>query len=335
MHDETDTIFKQAKLSAKKAKKKGVLRSEPQAFSLTKGKLETATEQNGLITSVSGNTASVLVNEILYEATASASLMTDCAVGDKVTVDLETTPIRILSLQPRHTELARTKGEGGSRHRKQKQVIAANINIAVIVATATNPAFGPELVDRYIILSKAAGIEPIICLNKSDLTTERHPAIEWYRHQGMVVIETSPKTGLGLNELRQTIRGKTAILLGKSGAGKSSLINAIDPNANIKTQTLSEHAQQGQHTTTRSDIHVLEPNTYLIDTPGIRTLDISHVDEDDIAIGFPDINELAQSCRFSDCHHYKEPGCAVKQAIETRKLPTWRWESYQNIKMEK
>ncbi len=324
MHDEQDYFLKKTKLSAKKAKKKGILVHKDH---------EQSSGPIGRIASIHGNTVSVLLNETLYEAIASALFMTGFTVGDKVTVDLTTTPIRILSVHPRHTELARTKGESGSRHRKQKQVIAANIDTAIIVATAANPAFEPELVDRYIILSKSADIEPIICLNKSDLTTERHPAIDWYRHQGIPVIETSPKTGLGLEKLRQTIREKTAILLGKSGAGKSSLINALDPNANIKTQTLSEHAQQGQHTTTRSDIHLLEPGTYLIDTPGIRTLDISHVDEDDIAIGFPDISELAQSCRFSDCRHEKEPGCTVEQAIKTGELPTWRWESYQNIKI--
>ena len=209
--------------------------------------------------------------------------------------------------------------------------MAANVDTAVIVATATQPDFEPELVDRYIILCHSAVIEPIVCLNKIDLTKKRHPALELYHQQGLTVIETSPKTGFGLDDLRDTIRGKMAILLGKSGAGKSTLINALLPHANVETQELSKRAQQGQHTTTRSDIHVWEPGSFLIDTPGIRTLDVSHLDEDDVALGFPDILLLAQNCRFTDCRHETEPSCAVRAAEEAGTLPKWRWKSYARI----
>ncbi|MBP6945614.1 ribosome small subunit-dependent GTPase A, partial [Patescibacteria group bacterium] len=285
----------------------------------------------GLIASVYGGAASVLLDGKTHEATAPVSLLTQLTVGDRVSLDPTTTPIRILSIEPRRTELARTKGEGGSRHHKQKLVIAANIDVAIIVATATNPAFEPELVDRYLILCRAANIEPIICLNKVDLTAERHPALDWYRSQNIPVIETSPKINQGIAELQAAIRSKIGILLGKSGAGKSSLINILTPGANVETKEVSGHAQQGQHTTTRSNIHIWAPDSYIIDTPGIRTLDVEHVDDDDITLGFPDILGLSHNCHFSNCQHNKEPGCAVQEALIQKILPTWRWESYRDI----
>jgi ribosome biogenesis GTPase len=286
----------------------------------------------GVIASVYGGAVAVLVESETVSAIGPSSLTDGLVVGDKVTVDVAGEPARIMSVEPRQTELARMHGESGSRHRKQRRVMAANIDTAVIVVTAAEPAFEPELADRYITLCRAAGIEPVVCLNKADLTEARHPALDLYRHQGLPVIETSPKTGLGLDHLREAIRGKMAILLGKSGAGKSSLINALIPHANVETQALSERAQQGQHTTTRSDIHSWEPGSFLIDTPGIRTLDVSHLDEDDVSLGFPDVLALAQTCRFADCRHETEPGCAVRTALETETLPSWRWESYQNIR---
>jgi ribosome biogenesis GTPase len=326
MYDDYEDEFpKKPKLSAKKAQKKGLLKPllTPNPTSLI---------PVGLIASVYGGAASVLLDEKTHEAIAPVSLLTQLTVGDRVSIDRSTSPIRILTIEPRRTELARTKGEGSSRHHKQKQVIAANIDVAIIVATATNPAFEPELVDRYLILCRAANLEPIICLNKVDLTAERHPALAWYRSQNIPVIETSPKTNQGIAELQTLIRGKTSILLGKSGAGKSSLINVLIPGANVETKELSEHAQQGQHTTTRSNIHLWAPESCIIDTPGIRTLDVEHVDDDDIMLGFPDILELSQGCHFSNCQHHKEPGCAVQEALTKKILPSWRWESYQRIR---
>ena len=288
----------------------------------------------GIISSVYGGAVAVLVENETVSAIGPSSLTDGLVVGDKVTVDTAGEPARIMSVEPRRTEIARMHGDGDSRHRAERRVMAANIDTAVIVATAMQPEFEPELVDRYIVLCRAAGIEPVVCLNKVDLTEIRHPALALYREQRLTVVETSPKTGLGLDDLRDAIRAKMAILLGKSGAGKSSLINALLPHANVETQGLSERAQQGQHTTARSDIHVWEPGSCLIDTPGIRTLDVSHLDEDDVSLGFPDILKLAQACRFADCRHETEPGCAVRTAIETEMLPTWRWKSYRNIRTD-
>lgn len=327
MHDDEDFLVKKPKLSVKKAKKKGVL-NNPR----TQTAPPLLDAPIALVASVYGGGVSLLLNSKMHEGIAPGNLMTELVTGDRVHVQERSEPLRITSILPRQTVLQRTRTEGGSRHRAQQQVLAANVDTAVIVATATNPAFEPTLVDRYIVLCRASGIEPIVCLNKAELTADRHPALDWYRNHGLRVIETSPKTGLGIEALREVLRGKTAILLGKSGAGKSTLTNVLVPGAKVKTQELSEHAQQGQHTTTRSDIHVWESGSYVIDTPGIRTLDVSHVDEDDIAVGFPDVFEIAQGCKFADCQHETEPECKVQEAKETGALPEWRWESYRTLK---
>ncbi|MDR1219422.1 MAG: ribosome small subunit-dependent GTPase A [Treponema sp.] len=258
------------------------------------------------------------------------NLINQLAVGDKVALDKDNA---IVSALNRTSFLARLRGDS-TRHSRRgfsEHVIAANVDAAVIVATTKEPDFQPRLIDRYLILCEYGNVEPIICLNKSDLTDERDAALEWYRKMGISVIETSAIKNTGIQELIDAIHGKTVVFAGNSGVGKSSLINKINPRAAIKTQAVSGKGRQGRHTTTGSNLYMLDKETCLIDTPGIRSLGLSGVNGCDIKWYFKDFNKYEGLCKYKDCLHDIEPECAVKKAVSDDKISPERYRSYIRI----
>jgi ribosome biogenesis GTPase len=276
----------------------------------------------------------ILKNGDYFEAKLDASfpkaLGNQLVVGDKVTLNKENNIVLHLN---RTSCLARLRGDSArhSQHVFSEHVIAANIDIAVIVATTKEPAFQPRLIDRYLILCEYGNVEPIICLNKSDLTYERDAALEWYKKMGISVIETSVIKNTGIKELIDAIHGKLVVFVGNSGVGKSSLINKINPSVTIKTQSISGKGRQGRHTTTGSNLYILDENTYLIDTPGIKSLGLSGVDSDDIKWYFKDFTIYEGLCKYKDCLHDIEPECAVKKAVSENKISIERYKSYIRI----
>jgi ribosome biogenesis GTPase / thiamine phosphate phosphatase len=212
------------------------------------------------------------------------------------------------------------------RQPKKPHVIAANVNLAIIVATAAEPAFSLSLVDRYLLLCQYGNIQPLICLNKCDLTDIRHPILNDYRDiLGIEVIETSVKDNTGIAELKRKILGKSVVLVGASGVGKSSLINQL-LDKTLKTQTISSKTKKGRHTTTVFNLYPLEEG-YIIDTPGVRSLDIGNIPRSELKNYFPEFNHLAPYCKYRDCLHFHEKNCAVKdaQAEHTIKM---RYQTY-------
>lgn len=220
---------------------------------------------------------------------------------------------------------------------KESHIIAANIDQAFIVVTVKYPETTLNFIDRFLVTAEAYNIPAIIIFNKIDLfnSEEMEKVNEWfgiYHEIGYKCIGTSTKTGQGMDELKEIMQGKISVFGGNSGVGKSSLINFIDPKLNLKTSTISEAAHKsGRHTTTFSEMFDLEIGGYIIDTPGIRSFGMIDMKEDDISHFFPEIFKISDECRFNNCTHTHEPGCAVKISVEEGEIATSRYESYLSI----
>ncbi len=265
-----------------------------------------------------------LIDERLKENDA-----TLIAPGDEVLVEDEGGEGIVRGVAPRRTRLSRP---GGVHARIGEQVLAANADVLVVVAAAADPPFRPGLVDRFLIAAQIGGVTPLLCINKIDLVDETPTALSIYRELGIDVTLTSCETGTGLDALRDRLRGKLAVLSGHSGVGKSSLLNALDPDMTIHTQPVSESSQRGRHTTTGGRLYELEGGIRVIDTPGIRALGLWQVGPEEVAWFFPEIGDAARGCKFRDCTHMHEPGCAVQAAVEDGAIHRARFDSYLRIR---
>lgn len=296
---------------------------------------EMAGAQLGIISSVRDKRIMVMCNDQSWDAILAvaipAKLGTRLVVGDRVffTTLENSTSVVIEARQPRVSVLSRFKGE---RHRvsvlaQDEQIIGANIDRAVIVVAKKHPAFHPRFVDRYLVICENGGIAPLVCMNKSDLSDEDIPALEWYRSAGIPVIETSVTTKQGIDALKKHITGKTIVFVGNSGVGKSSLVNAI-LGAQLETKEVSLKTGKGRHTTTASSLYHWSHDSYVIDTPGIRSLGVFHIDKLDLQGGFPEFKDYVNGCQYSDCSHSHEPICGVRQAVDDGHINQYRYESY-------
>jgi ribosome biogenesis GTPase len=236
------------------------------------------------------------------------------AVGDEVEFDPERgTLLRVL---PRRTQLARLR----PGRRGELQVVAANVDRVAIVASVVEPPFRSGLVDRFMLAAHAGGLEPLLVVNKIDLLggSGLPEEVEAYRE----ILPTHPvsaRSGSGLDALRSALRGARTVLAGHSGVGKSSLINALEPDLQLATGELARHGR-GRHTTARSVWVRLEPGSIAIDTPGVREIASGPVERALLERVYPDVARFAADCRFRDCAHAGEPGCAVRAAVESGAL---------------
>lgn len=263
------------------------------------------------------------------------NLLQTLSVGDAVTIGIDGDGLVIEHLVKRKTVLSRLRRDSSRRsaaNEKNEQVVAANIDVAVIVVATQNPPLHPRFIDRYLILVEHSGIEPIICLNKCDLGGNSG-VLSSYRELGIEVVETSAVRDQGIDRLRDLIKGKTVVLVGQSGVGKSSLINAIAPGTNLRTGQTSEKTGRGKHTTTSSLLLAWNSDSYLIDTPGIRALEIWNITREDLQFYFNEIQELSSGCKYGNCIHYHElfEDCAVKRAVKEGRLSSARYDSYLRV----
>lgn len=236
----------------------------------------------------------------------------------------------VIELEPRKSELARPDKNG------RKKTIAANID-QVLIMTSPGAEFSTGLIDRYLITAENLGIHPLIIFNKIDVLEESRllefkQQLAAYETIGYPVILTSSKTAHGLDALLPYLVNKTSIIVGKSGVGKSSLINQILPDAEARVGDISEATGKGTHTTTTARLyHLPESGGDVIDSPGIREFGLWQITQHEVAHGFREFRDYAEQCRFRDCLHRGEPGCAVAEAVTQGAIASTRYKSYQRI----
>lgn len=293
----------------------------------------------GIVLEVKYKTAYVLYNNEIISATLKKGINTICNKiifpGDKVIIEKAKTSYTITNLLKRTSILSRVKKDGTRLNNLgTTKNIASNIDLAVIVASAKDPVLHPKFIDRYLLLLENSNIPTIICLNKSDLKTEETEKILGvYRNLGLKVIETSTYTNQGITNLKEELRGKQAIFIGNSGVGKSSLTNALMDTETIKTSTISSKSKRGRHTTTSSKYYIWDEDSSIIDTPGIRSLDVSNLNPIEIQNYFKEFSNIKEKCKYKNCLHYQEPttACTIKQAVENNTINKNRYQSYLRI----
>ena len=256
------------------------------------------------------------------------------AVGDRVEwyEDSESSAV-VVNVLPRHSQLERPNPYEGIK------IIAANVD-HLIVVVAPAPTLSDVLLDRYLVAGEITGIPVSIVLNKIDLLAADARAVlesrlQLYRTLDYPVFAISTHTGLGIAELRAHMRDGCSVFVGQSGVGKSSLIKALLPDAKPDVGEISEGSALGQHTTSVSRLYFLPEGGHLIDSPGTREFGLWHLEREQINRGFRDLIAIAGRCKFRNCAHEREPGCAVLQAVETGELAATRWQSYQSILADK
>ena len=254
------------------------------------------------------------------------------AVGDRVLVDLEGDPVRLTEVLPRRNYLGRT----ASSHDPREQVLAANVDQLLAIASLDKPRFSSNRTDRILAACEWYQIPAVLVVNKIDLA--RGDALErilaTYRSIPVEVLECSAQDERGLGELRELLRGRCTILYGPSGAGKSSLVNALQPGLDLKVGRISSYWEAGRHTTSFSQLHELELGGSVIDTPGIRVFRLHRVHHSELKGLVPDIRRVQPHCRFPDCTHHHEPDCAVIEAVEAGELAETRYHSYLELLAE-
>lgn len=260
------------------------------------------------------------------------------AVGDRVMVSTNGSDRGVVkTVLPRQSVLARPsvlRDGGRVRDLHLQQVIAANVDQLLIVASWRAPTLWPELVDRYLIAAERNHLSPVICVNKVDLAEDIatcRAELRPYLDLGYRVIFTSALSGKGIGKLKKTLQGQTTVLAGMSGVGKSSLLTAVQPSLQIDTREVSDHSGEGRHTTTQVSMKALDMGGFVVDTPGIRDFALSGLRRADLARFYPEIAAAARRCRFGDCTHLHEPGCAVKAAVRQGNVSATRYHNYKCI----
>jgi ribosome biogenesis GTPase len=252
------------------------------------------------------------------------------AVGDRVVMRSgENGDGVIEQVLPRHSLLSRPD----VFYSHLRQIVVANVDQLLIIAAWREPNIWFELIDRYLIAAQRSDLPAILCINKVDLATdlkECEQALEPYRELGVPCLLTSALANRGIDDLHNTLKGRSSVLAGLSGVGKSSLLTAVQPELDLRTGAVSTR-NEGRHTTTQSTLITLDAETSVVDTPGIREFGLAGLTPQGLDQYFKDLATVASACRFRNCNHMDEPGCAVRVAVRTGKIADSRYHSYRQI----
>ena len=252
------------------------------------------------------------------------------AVGDYVLYDPETYVID--EILKRDNYIIRQS----PRRKWQRQIIAANMDQAILIVTFSNPRTSLGFIDRFLVIAEMYHIPTVLVFNKADIYSNKDSekyaeAREVYEALGYQCLLTSAITGEGVDALTALMNGKTSLVAGHSGVGKSTLINHIHPNLDLKTNTISKFSGKGKHTTTFANMYRLPDETYVIDTPGIKELGVVHLEPEEVGHYFREMKERVGQCRFDNCLHRTEPKCAVMEAVKEAEIAFFRYENYLHI----
>jgi len=255
--------------------------------------------------------------------------------GDVVELDVEAegSNATITAIRPRRSVLARRAAQGGSGGgARRSQPVAANVDQVVVVASAADPEPSPRKVDRFLVIAEANGLPAILVVNKVELDRDAAAALaRRYAAADYQVLPTSVKADEGLPALRDLLRGRHSVFTGMSGVGKSSLLNALQPGLKLRVGAISEKWRKGKHTTTAAELVPLEGLGYVVDTPGLREVATWGIEPDALGACFPDFRPYLDQCRFDNCRHLAEPGCAVRAAGAAAAFDVDRLVSYERI----
>ena len=253
-------------------------------------------------------------------------------VGDVVKLSTDEQGSYVISdIEPRRNYIIRR----ASNLSKESHIIASNIDQALLVVTLFSPETALEFVDRFLVTCEAYKVPVTLLLAKIDLARQHPEAVEEfhaiYESAGYKIIEVSATEGEGVEQVRDLLRGRTTLLSGNSGVGKSTLVAAVEPGLDIKTGEISQSHHKGKHTTTFSTMYPLAEGGYIIDTPGIKGFGLIDIDDAELAHYFPEMMRYLPDCRFYNCSHTHEPHCAVVEAVKRGEIAYPRYESYLKI----
>ncbi|MCM8541752.1 MAG: ribosome small subunit-dependent GTPase A [Lentisphaeraceae bacterium] len=298
--------------------------------------VESRNLNEGVIVTISRQGGELLFEDKIYDFMLKPEIMimqkTELAVGERVLFSFDNEDHCLVEQPLERTQIL---SRPDPTRRDVERVIAVNMDVIIITSALENPTLNYNLIDRFLIGVEQSAAQPIICINKIDLLNDGNQQLldnlSIYDDLGVKVIKCSADTGEGIDELVEFLGGKTCVFLGTSGVGKSSLLNCIDPELNLKTAENREKAAgRGRHTTVMAQMYKINGGIKLIDTPGVREFNFVDLEKNEVQYGFKEFIEH-MPCKFNNCLHDQEKGCNVIQAVEAGEIPESRYDSYVKI----